>query len=183
MRSTEGLRSSWWLAVTREKTQMPTPVGISARSCCWVRGGPARVRWAQSGSRSSRAALDVIGLCRLRQRECLATKALPERDRHNPMVGIIGVDPEQREGHDLRDLLQRCDHPLAGLVAHRPVLGPPGGDVGDGERVAVLTDRVAAFVADQVDLDEPGHRVVPLCPGPDRDRVLAVSYTHLRAHE
>src|SRR5674476_1414693 len=91
MRSTEGLRSSWWLAVTREKTQMPTPVGISARSCCWARGGPARVRWAQSASRSSRAALDVIGLCRLRQRECLATKAIPERDRHNPKVGIIAV--------------------------------------------------------------------------------------------
>ena len=31
---------------------------------------------------------------------------------------------------------------------------------------------VAAFVADQIDLDEPGHRVVPLPPGLHRDRGL-----------
>jgi len=99
---------------------MPTPVGISARSCCWARGGPARVRWAQSGSRSSRAALDVIGLCRLRQRECLATKALPERDRHNPKVGIIAVNAQHREREPGAQADQGLEDPFLGLVAHRP---------------------------------------------------------------
>ncbi|WP_200837455.1 hypothetical protein [Ruania rhizosphaerae] len=51
---------------------------------------------------------------------------------------------------------------------------PPGGDVGDGdgEGVGVLSQGVAALVADQIDLDEPRHGVVPLRPGADRDLVL-----------
>ena len=53
---------------------------------------------------------------------------------------------------------------MAGLVAHAAVLGPAGGDVGDRERVAVLPDRNAALVADQVDRHEARHRVVPLRP-------------------
>ena len=40
---------------------------------------------------------------------------------------------------------------------------------GQAERVGVLTCGVAALVADQVDLNEPRHRVVPVRPGPDRD--------------
>jgi hypothetical protein len=40
---------------------------------------------------------------------------------------------------------------------------------GQAERAGVLTCGVAALVADQVDLNEPRHRVVPVRPGPDRD--------------
>ena len=69
-------------------------------------------------------------------------------------------------------LVQRSDDPLAGLVMHTAVLGPAGRDVGDRERVAVLPDRVAALVTDQVDLNEPGDGVIPLRSGADRDRVL-----------
>lgn len=47
----------------------------------------------------------------------------------------------------------------------------PGGDVGHGQRVGVLTAGVAALVTEQIDLDEPGHRVVLLRRGADRDRV------------
>jgi hypothetical protein len=36
----------------------------------------------------------------------------------------------------------------------------------------MLTERVAALVADQVDLDEPRHGVIPFRPRPDRDRIL-----------
>jgi len=32
----------------------------------------------------------------------------------------------------------------------------------------MITDRVAALVADQVDLHKPRHRIVPLRPGADR---------------
>ena len=46
--------------------------------------------------------------------------------------------------------------PFAGLVGHAAGLRPAGGDVGDGQRPGVLTGGVAAVVADQVDLDEPG---------------------------
>jgi hypothetical protein len=46
---------------------------------------------------------------------------------------------------------------------------PAGRDVGDRQGVAVIAEGVAAFVPDQVDLDEPGHGVVPLRPGADRD--------------
>ncbi len=55
---------------------------------------------------------------------------------------------------------------------HGDRLGPAGGDVGGvegGEERAVV---VAALVADQVDLHEPGHGVVPLAPGLHRDRRL-----------
>src|ERR1035437_3706205 len=87
-------------------------------------------------------------------------------------AAVVAVNPQQRERHDLGDVLQRRDDPLAGLVWHRPVLRPTGGDVGHRQRVGVLTDCVASFMADQVDLHKPGRRVVPLCPGPDRDCVL-----------
>src|SRR5665647_2848718 len=85
---------------------------------------------------------------------------------------MIAVNPQQRERQDLGDVLQRRDDPLAGLVWHRPVLRPASGDVGHRQRVGVLTDRVASFMADQVDLHKPGRRAVPLRPGPDRDCVL-----------
>src|SRR5665647_882204 len=45
-------------------------------------------------------------------------------------------------------------------------------DIGNRERVGVLTDRVAALMTDQVDLHKTGCRVVPLRPGADRDGVL-----------
>jgi|SRR5665811_234950 len=67
-------------------------------------------------------------------------------------------------------LAMSCAAP--GLVRHRPVLRPTCGDVSNRERVGVLPDRVAVFMADQVDLHKPGHCVVALRPGPDRDRVL-----------
>jgi len=47
----------------------------------------------------------------------------------------------------------------------RAAAGPP-------DRLARLTFGVAALVTDQIDLHEPGHSVVPLSPGPDRDLAL-----------
>ncbi len=85
------------------------------------------------------------------------------------LAAVVGVDAEDRERHDLGDLGQCRYHPFAGHVGHRAVLGPAGGDVSHGQGVGVIPDRVAALVADQVDLDEPWHRIIPLRPGPDRD--------------
>jgi hypothetical protein len=55
------------------------------------------------------------------------------------------------------------------FVRHGAVHRPAGGDICDGQREAVLPGRGAAFVADEIDFHEPGHRVVPIRPGPDRD--------------
>ena len=85
---------------------------------------------------------------------------------------VVAVYAQDRKRHDRGDVVQRGEHPFAGLVAHAAVLGPAGGDIGDGQRASVLTGGVAAVVADQVDLDEPGHRVVPVRPGADRDLAL-----------
>src|SRR5512144_3279013 len=85
---------------------------------------------------------------------------------------IVTVYAQDRERHRAGDVVERGEHPFAGLVAHAAVLRPAGGDVGDGQRPGVLTGGVAAVVGDQVDLDEPGHRVVPVRPGPDRDLAL-----------
>ena len=85
---------------------------------------------------------------------------------------VVGIDAQDRERHRAGDVVERGEHPFAGLVGHAAVLRPAGGDVGDGQRVGVLTGGVAAVVADQVDLDEPGHRVVPVRPGPHRDLAL-----------
>lgn len=82
---------------------------------------------------------------------------------------VVGIHAEQRKREDLRDLLQCCDHPFAGSVGHTAVFGPSGGDAGDRQCVAVVADPVATFVADQIDFDEPGHHIVPLRPGSDRD--------------
>ena len=87
-------------------------------------------------------------------------------------LAVVRVNAKQREWQHLGDVRQRRDHPLAGLVRHRPVLRPAGGDVRDSQGVGVFTDRVAALMADQVDLHKTGCRPVPLRPGPDRDRVL-----------
>src|SRR5919201_605516 len=51
-------------------------------------------------------------------------------------------------------------------------LRPAGRDVGHCQRVGVIIQGVTALVTDQVELYEPGHRVVPRRPGPDRDGVL-----------
>jgi hypothetical protein len=52
---------------------------------------------------------------------------------------------------------------------NRPGRPTAGGDVGDGQRPGVLTCGVAAVVCDQVDLNEPRFRVVPIGPGAHRD--------------
>jgi len=85
---------------------------------------------------------------------------------------VVRIHPQDRERRDPGEVLQRGEHPPPGLVRHRSVLRPAGGDVGDCQGVAVIPNGVATLVPDQVDLDEPGHRVVPLRPRPDRDRVL-----------
>jgi len=82
---------------------------------------------------------------------------------------VVGVDPDDRKREDRHDVLEGLEAPLRGLVAHAAVDRPPGCDIGDRERETVLARGVASLVADQVDLDEPGHRVVPLRPGSDRD--------------
>ena len=84
-------------------------------------------------------------------------------------VPLSSIDAEQREQQDLRDLVQRGDHPFACFVWHATVFGRAGGDVGNCQRVAVVADRVAALVPDQIDFDEPGHHIIPLRPRPDRD--------------
>src|SRR5665647_1364730 len=93
-----------------------------------------------------------------------------------PLLGIDsdngGVDPEQRERQVVPDVHQGREDPSLGLVAHRPVLGPPGREVCDRQGVSVLPAGDTALVADQVDLHEPRDRVVPVRPGPHRDRVL-----------
>jgi hypothetical protein len=76
------------------------------------------------------------------------------------IAAVVRIDAQDREREGLHDLLQRLEDPLLGLVAHRPVDRPPGCDVGDGEGEAELPGCVATLVADQIDLDEPGHRVV-----------------------
>ncbi len=61
---------------------------------------------------------------------------------------------------------------FSALFARRPVLRPPGRDISYRQRVAVVADRVATLVPDQVDLARSPDGVVPLRPRPDRDRVL-----------
>jgi len=43
------------------------------------------------------------------------------------------------------------------------------GDVDNGSAFLALAGGVAALVTDEVDFDEPGHRVVPLATRPHRD--------------
>ena len=88
------------------------------------------------------------------------------------LATVVGIDPEDWERHDLRDLCQGRDDPFAGLVAHAAVLGPTSCNIGNGQGVAVLTKRVTALVADQIDLEETRNRVVPLSPGTDRDLIF-----------
>ena len=73
--------------------------------------------------------------------------------------------PEDRNGMAAAMSFRAAEHPFAGLVAHAAVLGPAGGDIGHRERVRHDSPiGVAAVVADQVDLDEPRHCVVPAAP-------------------
>jgi hypothetical protein len=68
----------------------------------------------------------------------------------------LSVYAQDRERHDLPDLVQCREHPFAGLVGHGVVLGPSGRNIGDGQCVGVLTCGEPALGVDQVDLDEPG---------------------------
>jgi hypothetical protein len=56
-----------------------------------------------------------------------------------------------------------------GLVRDRPVHRPSGRDIRHGQGKAELSGRHAALMPDQINLNEPGHRVVPVRPGPHRD--------------
>lgn len=98
--------------------------------------------------------------------------AISGQGRHNPEVGVIRIDPEDREREARGGVADRRGCPLLRLVAHRPGLRPPGRDVGDIQRETELALTVAALVADEIDLHEPWHCVVPLRPRPHRDRVL-----------
>src|SRR5256885_10684560 len=88
------------------------------------------------------------------------------------LAAVVAVDSPYRERESDADTGQRGEHPPLRLVTHGAVLGPPQGDVGDGQGGAEVAGGVAALVPDQVDLHEPRYRIIPLGPGPDRDRIL-----------
>ena len=77
--------------------------------------------------------------------------------------------PSRRKGSLPRMSLSASMRPLAGAVTHDAGLGPARGDVDGAERVGELAARVAALVADQVDLEEAGPGVIPLGEGAHRD--------------
>lgn len=84
-------------------------------------------------------------------------------------AAVIRIDSDDREGEDTGDVHQGLEYPFLGLVLHGAVHCPPGGDVGAGESKAELAATVPAFVPYEVDLHEPGDRVIPLGPGADWD--------------
>jgi hypothetical protein len=82
------------------------------------------------------------------------------------------VDAEQGEGQAGAHVEKRLEGPPAGAVTHHARFGPAAGHVGAAEAVGELAARIAALVADQVDLDEAGAALVPLGEGAHRDLAL-----------
>jgi hypothetical protein len=66
----------------------------------------------------------------------------------DPGVGIVGVDPQDRERETRHDVLEGLKDPPGGLVPHRPVHRPPGRNIGDSQRETELARSEAALVAD-----------------------------------
>ena len=85
------------------------------------------------------------------------------------LAAVVRVDAQDGEGELGNDVLEGLEHPDGRLVLDRAVDRPARGDVGDREGETELAARVAPFVADQVDFDEPGRVLVPLGPGAYRD--------------
>src|SRR5215217_5948653 len=85
---------------------------------------------------------------------------------------VVGVDTGDVEREPQPQFLQAGGDDALALGAYGDRLGPAGGDIGGVEGVVEGSVVVPAFVADQVDLEESGHRVVPLLPGLHRDRGL-----------
>ncbi len=85
---------------------------------------------------------------------------------------VVGVDSQDQEREPADELVEAGGHDAFAFGAHGAGFGPAGGDVGGVEAVVEGAVVVAAFVADQVDLDEPGFGVVPLGPGLEWDRGL-----------
>ena len=85
---------------------------------------------------------------------------------------VVGMDPGDVEREPETELVQSLgDDPLA-LGPDGDRFSPAGGDIGRVKAVVELAVVVPALVADQVDLQEAGDRVVPLLPGLERDRGL-----------
>ncbi|WIY81382.1 hypothetical protein QQ658_07420 [Propionimicrobium sp. PCR01-08-3] len=85
---------------------------------------------------------------------------------------VIGVDAGDVERESEVELVQSGGHDAFAFGSDSDGFGPAGGDVGGVQAVMELAVVVAAFVADQVDLDEAGDGVVPLGPGFEWDRGL-----------
>src|SRR5450830_818962 len=77
--------------------------------------------------------------------------------------------PSRGTGSDLRTSSSAAKVQRRARLAHDAHLGPARGHVGDAQRVGELAAGVAAFVADEVDLDEDGPVLVPLGAGAHRD--------------
>jgi hypothetical protein len=98
----------------------------------------------------------------------LVVLAVCEQVGVDELAAVVGVDAQHGEREPGHQVFQRGQCPLLGFVADRADFGPAGRDVGDGEGGGEVSGGVAAFVADQVDLHEPGSDIVPIRPGADR---------------
>jgi len=63
------------------------------------------------------------------------------------LAAVVRVDPADRERQVFHDVGQSREHVYLGLVAHRPVLRPAGGDVGHREGEAELPAGAVALVS------------------------------------
>ena len=85
----------------------------------------------------------------------------------NEFRTVVRVDPDDRERKPGDRPLERFEHPNRGLVFDGTVDRPTRRDIGRGERETELAAAVSAFMADQINLDEPGPVIVPAGPRPD----------------
>ncbi len=102
------------------------------------------------------------------ERDRLGGAVIPHRLVHEHGV-VVGVEAQQLEGQVTAQFLQHRDQQRLLSDEQRRAFGPAGGDIGQHQRLHEAAVRSRSAVRDQVRLDEPRWRIVPVGEGPDRN--------------
>jgi len=87
----------------------------------------------------------------------------------NELGPVVRIDADDRKREHSHHVLERFEDPLLCFVSHGTVHRPPGRNVRNRQGETVFTRRVAALMADQVNLHKPEDGIIPFGPGADQN--------------
>ena len=74
---------------------------------------------------------------------------------------VIGIEALDRKREERSGALESCQHRLSSTVEQRETFRPPGGDIGQRDRIQAATLQSPSTVGDQVHLQEARFGIVP----------------------